>query len=197
MDNGLAERSITLNPYIRPSSIGDGAHSIYRYYRHPDDPALLSFESIMRSEQSTGLALQKAGANTELHIIPRDGIRGSIDPVYAHSVDRFIDRPLPTTNNVGTRPTHSNTNRLVGIQSISCRSVSGGAGAGIGVGVVTSMAADGLGITDLLANAAVSGAFGTLAEAAVVGAGVGSIVGACGRCSRFWRRGWIGLRGRI
>jgi hypothetical protein len=93
VERGLAKRSVTLNPFVRPSSVGAGDHAIYR---HADDPALLSFESITRSERATTLALGQAGENTRIHVIPRADVRSSFDPVHAHSVDRFVDQPLPS-----------------------------------------------------------------------------------------------------
>jgi hypothetical protein len=37
IDKGLVDRSISLNPFVRPRSIGAGEHTIYR---HADNPAL-------------------------------------------------------------------------------------------------------------------------------------------------------------
>jgi hypothetical protein len=167
VDKGLADRSISLNPFVRPSSIGSGDHTIYR---HADDPALLSFENITRNERTTTLAIGQAGSNTDIHIIPRTDLRSTVDPVHAHSVDRFIGQPVSTTERtplLGERPV-AKTSRTTRVASSLA-----GAGAGIGVGALVGAAAAGLGVTDPYANARISGAFGNLAQDAIA-VGIGS-----------------------
>eukprot|EP00962_Isochrysis_galbana_P006327 scaffold1708_cov117-Isochrysis_galbana.AAC.1 len=185
VDRGLAERSVTLNPFIRPSSIGPGQHAVYR---HGDDPAMLSFEAITRNQRATDLALGQAGTNTEIHIIPRTDLRSSVDPVHAHSVDRFIDQPLPSERApLLSRPTKTvASSALADTRAGRVATSLGGAGLGIGVGVLTGAAVGGLGVTDPYANSGISGAFGNLAQEAIAGvataaeAGVALAGGAAG-----------------
>ena len=47
-----------------------------------------------RSER--GGMIENAGRGTELHVIPRSSARSVVDPVHAHSLDRFIEGEVAT-----------------------------------------------------------------------------------------------------
>lgn len=93
-DRGLAGRSVTLNPYIRPSEVGDGFHTVLRT---PGDPALLSKANLTMRE-STGAANALVGENTTIHVVPRStGKTSSMLPqnrligrIKDHSTYNFI-----------------------------------------------------------------------------------------------------------
>jgi len=92
-DLNLAARSVSLNPYIRPSSIGDGYNTIFRTQR---DIALLSKEGFFNTSNSTEQALLRSGPNTTIDIVPSSQST-SINPlnqigqrINQHSIDNFI-----------------------------------------------------------------------------------------------------------
>jgi hypothetical protein len=78
-DRGLASRSVTLNPYIRPSEVGAGYHTILRT---PGDPALLSSANLNLRE-STEAANLRMGENTQLHVVPQS--TGKTDSMLPHA----------------------------------------------------------------------------------------------------------------
>lgn len=174
-DRGLVERSVTLNPFVRPSSIGDAPHAIYRT---GDDPALLSFEALTRSER--GGVIDSAGTSTELHVIPRSSVRSVVDPVHAHSLDRFIEGEVATeaTPLLGQAAVRGEQT-LVARATRAGKSLATGAGglvAGAGAGALTGVVLEGYGIKDQNVQTVAGGAVGGLAQEALFGAvGVGTM----------------------
>lgn len=93
-DRGLAKRSVSLNPYVRPSSVGHGDHLILRT---PTDPAMLSAANITSGAGSSEAASHFMGHNTRLEVIPETtGRVNSLSPlarvkgrVASHSTYNF------------------------------------------------------------------------------------------------------------
>ena len=190
-DRGLAQRSVSLNPYVRPSSVGAGDHLILRT---PTDPALLSTANVT-SGQSTGQALDRMGPNTTMHIIPEStGETRSLNPlnrlkgrVKSHSTYNFqpehsrlpveeVDSFLPSVSEseallakTATRLDEAvPSSRLAKVGSTASR-MAKGAGANIVGGIVTDQVLDAVGVDNEYVKDVAAGVGGAAAESAVLG----------------------------
>ena len=190
-DRGLAQRSVSLNPYIRPSSVGAGDHLILRT---PTDPALLSAANIT-SGQSTTQALERMGPNTTMHVIPEStGETRSLNPlnrlqgrVKSHSTYNFqpehsrlpveeVDSFLPSASEADSLLAKT-ASRLDGAAPASRLSKVGntlshmgkGAGANIIGGYISDKVLDAVGVDNEYAKDVTAGVAGAAVESALLG----------------------------
>lgn len=190
-DRGLAQRSVSLNPYIRPSSVGAGDHLILRT---PTDPALLSAANIT-SGQSTTQALDRMGPNTTMHVIPEStGETRSLNPlnrmkgrVRSHSTYNFqpehsrlpveeLDSFLPSASETESLLTKTanrfdgavQSSRLTKIGSTAAR-MAKGAGANVVGGIITDKALEAVGVENEYVKDVAAGVGGAAVESAVLG----------------------------
>lgn len=131
------------------------------------------------AERST-LAAMAAGPNTELHVIPRSSARSVVDPVHAHSLDRFVEGEVATevTPLLGQAAVRGEQTVLAraGRVGKSLATGAGGLVAGAGAGALTGVVLDGYGVTDETVKTVAGGAVGGLAQEALFGAaGVGTV----------------------
>jgi len=190
-DRGLAQRSVSLNPYVRPSSVGAGDHLILRT---PTDPALLSAANIT-SGQSTSQAIDRMGPNTTMHVVPETtGVSRSLNPlnrlkgrVKSHSTYNFqpehsrlpveeVDSFLPSVSEseallvkTATRLDEAvPSSRLAKVGSTASR-MAKGAGANIVGGIVTDQLLDVVGVDNEYTKDVAAGVGGAVVESAVLG----------------------------
>lgn len=190
-DRGLAQRSVSLNPYVRPSSVGAGDHLILRT---PTDPALLSAANIT-SGQSTSQAIDRMGPNTTMHVIPEStGVSRSLNPlnrlkgrVKSHSTYNFqpehsrlpveeVDSFLPSVSESEALLVKTDTrldeampsSRLTKVGSTASRMAKGG-GANIVGAIVTDQLLDVVGVDNEYVKDAAAGVGGAVVESAVLG----------------------------
>lgn len=190
-DRGLAQRSVSLNPYVRPSSVGAGDHLILRT---PTDPALLSAANIT-SGQSTAQALDRMGPNTTMHVIPEStGETRSLNPlnrlqgrVRSHSTYNFqpehsrlpveeLDSFLPSASETESLLAKTasrldgavQSSRLSKIGSTAAR-MAKGAGANVVGGYVTDKVLDAAGVHNEYVKDVAAGVGGAAVETAVLG----------------------------
>ena len=124
--------------------------------------------------------IENAGPNTELHVIPRSSARSVVDPVHAHSLDRFVEGEVATevTPLLGQAAVRGEQTVLAraGRVGKSLATGAGGLVAGAGAGALTGVVLDGYGVKDENVKTVAGGAVGGLAQEALFGAaGVGTV----------------------